>query len=141
MIAALALGGLLTLGTALNAQDATPAPPAATPPAGALPGGGHGRPLTIAQLTLQLALTDEQKTNVQAVLLDQRKQTRDVRNDTTLSTADRHAKLKTIADAANAKLQTILTPDQYAKYLKLLPARPAAAPPQGAPPAAASAAN
>jgi len=137
VIAALALGGLLTLGTALNAQDATTTttPPAATPPAGAPP-GGRARPLTIDQLVTKLALSDEQKTNVQAVLVDQRQKTRDLRNDTTLSTDDRRAKMKTIRDEANAKLKTILTPDQYAKYLTLQPARRPATPPPAAAPAA-----
>ena len=136
VIAALALGSLLTLGSVVNAQDTTTTPPASTPPAGAPPGGGRGRALNIEQLTTQLALTDEQKTNVQAVLTDSRQKMRDLRNDTSLSTDDRRAKVKTIRDDANAKLKTILTPDQYAKYLTLQPGRRPATPPPAAAPAA-----
>jgi hypothetical protein len=61
---------------------------------------------------------------------------RDLRNDTTLSTDDRRAKMKTIRDDANAKLKTILTPDQFAKYQALMPARRPATPPPTAAPAA-----
>ena len=135
VIAALALGSLLTMGTVVNAQDTT-TPPAATPPAGAPPGGGRGRQLSIAQLATKLALSDDQKTNVQAVLVAQRQQMRDLRNDTTLSTDDRRAKMKTIRDDANAKLKTILTPDQFAKYQALMLARRPATPPPTAAPAA-----
>ncbi len=135
VIAALALGSLLTLGTVVSAQDA--ATPATTPPpAGGAPGGGRGRQLSIEQLSTQLALSDEQKTNVQAILTDSRKQMRDLRNDTSLSTEDRRAKMKTIRDDANAKLKTILTPEQFAKYEKLMPARRPATPPATATPAA-----
>jgi len=135
VIAALALGSLLTMGTVVNAQDTT-TPPAATPPAGAPPGGGRGRQLSIEQLATKLALSDDQKTNVQAVLVAQRQQMRDLRNDTTLSTDDRRAKMKTIRDDANAKLKTILTPDQFAKYQALMLARRPATPPPTAAPAA-----
>ena len=135
VIAALALGSLLTMGTVVNAQDTT-TPPAATPPAGAPPGGGRGRQLSIEQLATKQARSDDQKTNVQAVLVAQRQQMRDLRNDTTLSTDDRRAKMKTIRDDANAKLKTILTPDQFAKYQALMLARRPATPPPTAAPAA-----
>ena len=137
VIAALALGSLLALGTVANAQDA--ATPAATPPAGGAPGGGRGRQLSIEQLSTQLALSDEQKTNVQAILTDSRKQMRDLRNDTSLSTEDRRAKMRTIRDDQNAKLKTILTPEQFAKYEKLMPARRPATPPAAAADAAPAA--
>ena len=54
LIAALALGSLLTIGTTVNAQDTTMTAPAATPPARPARGG---RQLTIEQLTTALTLT------------------------------------------------------------------------------------
>ena len=131
LIAALALGGLLTMGTALNAQTTTTnAPAAATIPA-ARRSGLFG----IDQLTKQLALTDDQKPKVQAVLDDQRKKMSELRQDTTLSTEDKRAKSKTIRDEATAKLKEILTADQFAKYQKMPQPgrRPAPVAPAGAP--------
>ena len=115
LIAALALGGLLTLGTAANAQDATTNTPAATPPP------MRPRQPGIDQLAKILALTDEQKTNVQAVLKDQRQQMGDLRKDTTLTQEDRRAKMKDIRDATTAKMKDILTPEQFAKYQRMMP--------------------
>ena len=127
LIAALALGSLLTLSTGVNAQDATTnAPAAATPPR--RPG-----PMTIETLTTQLALSDEQKTNVQVILTDMRKKTSEMRQDTSLSTEDKRAKRKEINDAFVAKMKEILTPDQFTKFQKMVPGRrPAATPPPAA---------
>lgn len=126
LIAALALGGLMTVGTAVNAQDATTNTPAATRP------GGRMRQPSIDQIVTQLALTDDQKTNFVAARKDMQKKMSDLRKDDSLSTEDRRAKMKTIRDEFNAKLKTFLTPDQYEKYQKMMPGRRPAAPPAAA---------
>jgi Spy/CpxP family protein refolding chaperone len=128
IIAALALGSLLTFGATANAEDSTTNTPAAAP-AMAAPGR---RPVTIEQWAKLLALTDDQKTNFNAVLLDQRKQMMDLRTDTSLSREDKQAKRKSIADAALAKIKDILTPDQFAKYQKAVAPRRRVAPAAGA---------
>ena len=123
LLAALALGSLLTLGTAVNAQDASTNSPAA-----AMPAAGRNRQPSIDDLIAKLGITDDQKTNFTAIITDMRKQMKDLRADDTLSTEDRRAKMKTIRDDGNTKLKALLTPDQFAKYQKLMPGRRPAAP-------------
>jgi Spy/CpxP family protein refolding chaperone len=120
LIAALALGSLLTIGTTVNAQDTTMTAPAATPPARPARGG---RQLTIEQLTTALTLTDDQKPKVQALLDDQTKQITDLRADTSVAAADRRTKMQAIRADFTTKLNAILTPDQQAKFKMLQPAR------------------
>ncbi len=127
VIAVLALGSLLTLGTALNAQDATSNAPAATLPA------VRGRP-NFEAIAKQLELTDDQKPKAKAVIDAQQKQMRELRGDTSLSQEDRRAKGKTIRDEATAKLKEILTPEQFAKYQKMTSGRRPAAPAPAATP-------
>ena len=132
-LVALLAGGLLA-GSALQAQDTpTNQPPAAVPGGG--PGGPRGiRPLSPEKIGKELALSDDQTTKFKAVMEDQRKQMMDLRGDTSVAPQDKRAKSKTIRDATNAKLKEIFTPEQYEKYLKLMPGprnRPAA-PPAGA---------
>jgi Spy/CpxP family protein refolding chaperone len=137
LIAALALGSLLTLGTAVNAQTTTNAP-AATPPAGAPPANRPPRGgMTLQRLTQQLALTDDQKPKVQAVLDDQNKQMMELRQDTALSPEDRRTKMAAIRTGVTAKFKEILTPEQFDKYQKMpqpgvRPTRPPGAPAAGA---------
>lgn len=112
LLAALGLG-LLALSPEAKAQDMTSTnAPAATAPMTPR----RGRPVTLEQLTKLLALTDEQKTNVDVVLQDQKKKLAELRQDTSLSTEDRRAKSKELRDATTAKMKEILTPEQFAKY-------------------------
>jgi len=100
LIAALALGGLIACSTLVSAQDA--------------PKKGEKKHASTEQMlekmTTQLSLTDEQKPKVKAVLDETAKMRKD------LAPEDRKTKGKEIADAQNAKLKAILTPEQYTKY-------------------------
>ena len=126
-LVALVAGNLLAGNTALQAQDNTNTPPAGTPPGGS---GMRGRP-NFEAISKQLELTDDQKPKVKAVLEDLQKQSRELRQDTSLSQEDRHAKMKEIRDGASAKLKDILTADQFAKWQKIgQRQRPVATPPQ-----------
>jgi Spy/CpxP family protein refolding chaperone len=117
LIAVLALGGLVVLSPGAIAQDTTSTNmPSATTPR-------RGRMLSIDQMVKALALTDEQKTNVQTTMDDMRKKMAEVRQDSTLSMEDRRAKAKEIREALTAKMKEILTPEQFAKYQTLMPAR------------------
>ena len=133
-LAALVAGSLIAGSVALQAQDNTN-----TPPTGAPPGGGmRGRP-NFEAISKQLELTDDQKPKVKAVLEDMQKQSRELRQDTSLTQEDRRAKMKEIRDGASTKLKDILTADQFAKWQKIgqhqrppmaPPATPPATPPQ-----------
>jgi periplasmic protein CpxP/Spy len=121
IVAALCVGSLFVCDKALLAQDAS----TNTPPAGAPPGGGmRGRGLNFDRVATQLALTEDQKPKVKAVLDDMQQKLRDLRNDpdfSSLSQDDRRAKMKAIRDDVTAKLKDILTPDQFAKWQKIGP--------------------
>jgi Spy/CpxP family protein refolding chaperone len=137
LIAALVVGSLLVLGTALHAQDSTNTPPS-NPPAGSPPPGGppggpgmRGRP-SFDQIAQRLELTDDQKPKVKAILDDQMQKMGDLRADDSLSQEDRRAKMRSLRDDTNTKLQAILTPDQYAQWLKISQRRRPSPPPSDA---------
>jgi protein CpxP len=104
LIAALALGGLMTCSTLVIAQDA--------PKADAKQGGkkGYSVEQRMEAMTTQLSLTDDQKPKVKAVLEDTAKKMKDVAPE------DRQTKGKEIRDEQNTKMKAILTPEQYTKY-------------------------
>jgi periplasmic protein CpxP/Spy len=120
LIAALAVGGLLVLGTALRAQDSTNTPPS-NPPAGSPPPGGpgmRGRP-NFDQIAKRLELTDDQKPQVKAIFDDQMQKMGDLRADDSLSQEDRRARMKSIREDTDTKLKAILTPEQFEKWQKM----------------------
>lgn len=115
-LTALAIGGLLTCGQ-LRAQPAPGSPPAGGPATNTAPmmprGGGIDR---LAQV---LNLTDDQKTQFEAILNAQRQKMMTIRQDDTLSTDDKRAKSKALRDDTNAQLKNILSADQYQKWLTM----------------------
>lgn len=74
---------------------------------------------SVDKLSQKLGLTDTQKQKVQSLFDSERQKMRDARKDTSLSTDERRAKLSNIRDSMNTKLQSILTPQQYAKWQDL----------------------
>lgn len=68
------------------------------------------------KLSEKLGLTDAQKQKVQSLFQSERQKMSDVRQDTSLSTSEKRSKLSAIRDNMNTKLQSILTPQQYAKW-------------------------
>jgi Spy/CpxP family protein refolding chaperone len=118
MIAALAAGSVFAGNLTLHAQDSTNTPSTNTPPAGGMRGRGPG----LDQIAKELDLSDDQKAKVKAAMDDQRQKMQDLRSDSTLSQDDRNAKRKEIRDAMEAKIKDILTPDQFAKWQKMMPA-------------------
>jgi len=140
LIAALALGSLLTLGPALRADDATNTPPS-TPPAGGPPPGDRGpgmrgRGPNFDMIAQQLNLTDDQKPKVKEILDGQMQQMRDLHQDDSLSADDRRAKMRSIREDTDTKLKAVLTADQFEQWQKM-EARmrgPRNGPPGGPPP-------
>lgn len=109
LIAAIALGGLMACGPMARAQDNTTPPPSAR----------RGRGPNFQAIFDKLDLTDDQKAKVKTVMSDMRDKMTALRDDTSLSREDRQTKMKDIREAADAKLKTILTPEQYTKFLDL----------------------
>ena len=130
---ALVAGGLLVGGVS-QAQDAkTNKPPGAM--GGPRGPGGMRQQMAPEKMAKDLGLSDEQTPKFKAALEESRKKMTELRADTTIAPEDKRAKGKEIRDAANVKVKAILTPDQYEKYLKLVPG-PRNRPGAGAPPAA-----
>ncbi|HXR48017.1 MAG TPA: hypothetical protein VN784_11320 [Candidatus Limnocylindrales bacterium] len=141
LIAALAVGSLLTLSPALRADDATNSPPA-TPPAGGPPPGDRGpgmrgRGPNFDMIAQRLNLTDDQKPKVKEILDGRQEQMRDLfQNNQDMSREDRMAKMKSIREDTDAKLKAVLTADQFEQWQKM-EARmrgPRNGPPGGPPP-------
>jgi periplasmic protein CpxP/Spy len=137
--AALVAGSLLAGGVAVQAQDSTPSTNA--PAVGASTGGvtpsvaprQRSSQAYFNHISTALALTDEEKTNVLAALKEQQQQMQAIRSDTSLTPQDKRAQLKQLRTDLNTKMQSILTPDQYTKWLTLAPGRRRPTPPPAAP--------
>jgi Spy/CpxP family protein refolding chaperone len=105
LVAALALGGLLTLTNVASAQDAKE--------------GKKGRfspEQRLEQLTKDLSLTDAQKPKVKAVLEDTSKKRAELQN---VDQSERREKGRALMEDENKKMKEILTPEQNEKYLKI----------------------
>ncbi|HVU08145.1 MAG TPA: hypothetical protein VHG89_06345 [Verrucomicrobiae bacterium] len=119
LITALAVGGLLALGTALHADDSTNTPPAAPTPKSN--SGGHVRGPNIDQIAKRLDLTDDQKPKVKTILDERNDKMRAVMQDKDASRDDKMAKMKTIREDTDTKMKAVLTADQFAKWQKMQP--------------------
>jgi Spy/CpxP family protein refolding chaperone len=115
LIAALALGSLLTLSPAGFTQDAN------TPPAGNPPEHGpRGRGPNFDTVAERLKLTDDQKPKVKAILQDMGQKMRDLRQQgQDMSPEDRMAKMKSIRDETDAKMKGVLTEDQFKQWQEM----------------------
>jgi periplasmic protein CpxP/Spy len=94
------------------AQDAAPQ---AAPPAGQMR-GGPGRGDMVEMLTKKLNLTPDQVTQVKAINADTMTPAKAVRDDSSLSQADRRSKMMDIHKASQDKIRGILTDEQKTKY-------------------------
>ena len=113
-LAALLASTLLTVGTAVRAQDSTTPP--ANPP-GAAGGGQMHRP-NIDYLAKQLALTDDQKTKFLAAIDAEHQKLKALGADKTLSQEDRRSQARQIREGFNTELKGFLTGEQFAKWEK-----------------------
>jgi len=66
-----------------------------------------------------LHLTDEQKTRLRPILIDESQQLEAVRNDTSLTPEQKIAKANAIREAASPKIKAVLTPEQLQKLADL----------------------
>ncbi|HXG48575.1 MAG TPA: hypothetical protein VNO52_13180 [Methylomirabilota bacterium] len=105
-LTALALGGLVFAGSVAQAQDNQPR----------RPGGAGGLGVFTQRIMDELGLSDDQKPKVQAALQEQGEKMRELFQNQGLSREDRAAKMREIGEATTAKLKTILTAEQFAKY-------------------------
>lgn len=115
--AVLVCGLGLMVGVAAGQDDAPPPPPSGQmqgPP----PGGRHmGDPAHRAEhLKHALGLSDDQTSQVKAVLEDSQSKMEVLRSNTSLSREDRRSQMMAIRQTQEDKIGAILTPDQKTKY-------------------------
>jgi protein CpxP len=70
----------------------------------------------LARMTTRYSLTAEQQDQVKPILVSQQYQMQGLRQDTTLSSEDRTAKIQTIRTDSNAKIKAVLNDDQKKQF-------------------------
>ena len=117
---ALCLG--LTSGSVLLAQDTSTAQDqSAQQPMQQR--GQHG-PMSpdreLGHMTKQLNLTSDQQSQIKPILADRQSQMMQIRQDSSMSREDKMAKMKSLDDGSNSKVEAVLTDEQKPKYEKMM---------------------
>ena len=73
----------------------------------------------LQMLSEKLNLTDDQKAKLKPVLQDQMQQMKAVREDSSLSQEQKHAKMKSIHESLDDQINAVLTPEQQAKFKQM----------------------
>jgi periplasmic protein CpxP/Spy len=117
MSAVLAAGLTLCSGAAI-AQDSS-----TTPQQPQAPGGGEGMHRhgmspdeALARMTKRYNLSADQQSQIKPILQDQQQQMEALRSDTTTSRDDKMAKAKSIREASNTKIESVLNDQQKQQY-------------------------
>lgn len=107
--------------------EATPAATEkAKPKAG--PGKGEKGKPKLDKLKTELTLTDDQAQKIQAIMEEQGKAGKSIKEDTALSKEQKMEKMKAHRTETDAKIKAVLTPEQQAKWAELKKNRPAKGP-------------
>ena len=73
----------------------------------------------LQMLSEKLNLTDDQKAKLKPILQDQMQQMKAVREDTSLSEDQKHAKMKSIHESLHEQINAVLTPEQQTKFKEM----------------------
>jgi Spy/CpxP family protein refolding chaperone len=124
IIALLAAGGLLAFGPAMLAQNSTNTPPAGAPPSGA-PAGPRGPSADrmLQRMTTQLNLTPDEQAKIKPIIENQIQQMNTLRQDTTLTPAQRRSEMMALRQQIMTNMQSVLTSDQYSQYQQMMTRR------------------
>jgi len=79
-------------------------------------GGKHDSQKHLQKLTKELNLSADQQAKVKSILDDQQQQFSTIRQDSSLSKADKKAKMAQVHDSAASQVRAILNPDQQTKF-------------------------
>ena len=124
-LCSLAIGGVLVFSSgAMFAQsDSSMQQQPATPQGGAMQSGGmhHGGGMMssdqqLAHMTKKLKLTSDQQSQIKPILDDRQQQMMALHQDSSMSRQDKMAKMKSIHDDSNAKIEAILTDQQKPQF-------------------------
>jgi Spy/CpxP family protein refolding chaperone len=118
-------------GTALYAQD--------TMSQSGGQGGGGGRHMMspdqrLQHMTQQLNLTADQQQKIKPILEEESQQMQTLRQDSSVSGADRMSKMQQIRQGTNDQIKAVLNPDQQQKFEEMQTHRMAPQGMQGQPP-------
>ncbi|HEX5282606.1 MAG TPA: hypothetical protein VFW30_00680 [Bryocella sp.] len=101
------------------AQDQAPPPPPqgqVGPPNGGGARGGMDPGRRLERMKHELNLTDDQTSQVKAILEDGRTKMEALRSNSSLSQEDRRSQGMSLRKAENDKIEALLTPDQKTKF-------------------------
>lgn len=121
-LCSIALSGLLATGLALGSAAACAQDSPAPEVSAQQPGSGRmGRqPMTpdeqLARMTKRYDLSADQQTQIKPILADSQQQMMTLRQDSSMSREDKMAKMKTIREGANTKIQALLNDTQKQKF-------------------------
>jgi len=122
---AVALGAVIFLslsGSALVAQDQTQSPTVTNAPTGgqtapyATPHHAPNPEHQARRMAKKLGLTPDQQAKLEPILAERVQQMQSVRADAALTEQDRHAKMKSIHQDSESRIQAILTDTQKQQY-------------------------
>jgi Spy/CpxP family protein refolding chaperone len=119
-LCSLVLTGLLATGVML-AQEPGSAPEQGAPQAeGGMGGhGGHGMmdpDQRLAHMTKRYKLTADQQSQIKPILQDEQQQMQAMRADTSTSREDKHAKMMSMHQENQQKIEAVLTDQQKQKF-------------------------
>jgi len=111
--------GLISIAAPFAAAQDSPSNDQQSPPAHDNGRWHHGPPdpaERTKELTKQLKLTSDQQTKVQDVLQSEHSQMESLRQDTSSSQQDRHAKMMEIHKSSDAQIRALLDSNQQKKW-------------------------
>ncbi len=112
----------LLFGSALLAQDTT-SPGAPDQSTRSMHHGPMSPDQELSHLTEALDLTSDQQTRIKPILESRRDQLVQMRGDASLSRQAKMAKMKSLDDESNTKLETVLNSKQKLKYEQMVARR------------------
>jgi periplasmic protein CpxP/Spy len=104
--------------TFAQTSQETPAP-APDKHAGMHHHNGESADQHLQMLSEKLNLTDDQKAKLKPILQDEIQQIKTVREDSSLSQEQKHAKLESIHESMHDQIHAVLTPEQQAKFKQM----------------------
>jgi Spy/CpxP family protein refolding chaperone len=109
-----AVSGLLLFGTTSPSQEKTEAKPGPRPDAKTLVAQ-----MTLKQMSRDLALTEEQKTKIKPILIEECDKLAVIQDDQSLSPVEKNAKCTACREVYRVKLKPVLTAEQADKWEQL----------------------
>lgn len=115
-----AMSASLIPASTLLAQDMSSAPAQSAPSGQPMQHGPMSPDMELQHLTKALQLTSDQQSQIKPILQDRHDQMMQIHQDSSLARPDKMAKMKSLDDDSNTKLEAVLNDQQKAKYEKMM---------------------